>query len=92
MEQLRYLPPWHLPQLFSVLGFLPIPILLGRRYLPAMHRRGLYAAAFLMILGTFYFANWVESRAWIEWSTAFAIWAALELSAAPLQPTKPTAS
>jgi hypothetical protein len=81
--------PWHLPQLFSVLAFLPIPVLLGRRYLPAIHRRGLYAAC-LMILATFYFANWVESRAWIEWSTAFAIWAALELSAAPLQPTTPT--
>jgi hypothetical protein len=89
MEQLRYLMPWHLPQLFSVLAFLPIPVLLGRRYLPAIHRRGLYAAC-LMILATFYFANWVESRAWIEWSTAFAIWAALELSAAPLQPTTPT--
>ncbi|HEV2576573.1 MAG TPA: hypothetical protein VGU25_05125 [Acidobacteriaceae bacterium] len=85
LEQLRYLLPWHLPQLFSVLAFLPIPVLLGRRYLPAMHRRGLYATC-LMILGTFYFANWVESRAWIEWSTAFAIWAALELSTAPLQP------
>jgi hypothetical protein len=83
LEQFRYLLPWHWPQLFSVVAFLPIPVLLGRRYLPAIHRRGLYAAC-LMILATFYFANWVETRAWIEWSTAFAIWAALEVSAVPV--------
>ncbi len=88
LEQFRYLLPWHWPQLFSVVAFLPIPVLLARRYLPALHRRGLYAAC-LMILGTYYFANWVESRVWIEWSTAFAVWAALELSAAPLQPNTP---
>lgn len=86
IEQFRYLLPWHLPQFFSVVAFLPIPVLLARRYLPAIHRRGLYAAC-LLILAAYYFANWVETRAWIEWSTAFAIWAALELSAAPLQPT-----
>jgi hypothetical protein len=91
LEQLRYLLPWHLPQLFSVLAFLPIPVLLARRYLPAMHRRGLYAAC-LMILATYYFANWVETRAGIEWSTAFAIWAALELSAGPIQARTSAAS
>lgn len=85
LEQFRYLLPWHWPQLLSVVAFLPIPVLLARRYLPAIHRRGLYAAC-LMILATYYFANWVETRAWIEWSTAFAIWAALELNAALAQP------
>lgn len=87
MEQFRYLLPWHWPQLFSIVAFLPIPVLLARRYLPPIHRRGLYAAC-LLILGTFYFANWVETRAWIEWSTAFAIWASLELSTAPASPAK----
>lgn len=83
LEQFRYLLPWHWPQLFSIVAFLPIPVLLARRYLPAMHRRGVYTACLIM-LATFYFANWVETRAWLEWSTAFAIWAAIELSHKPL--------
>jgi hypothetical protein len=88
LEQFRYLLPWHWPQLFSIVAFLPIPVLLGRRYLPAMHRRGLYAAC-VIIVATFYFANWVETRAWLEWSTAFAVWAALELTASAIVPAKP---
>src|SRR6185312_1738070 len=77
-EQVRYLLPWHWPQLLSIVGFLPIPVLLSRRFLPPMHRRALYAAPALMI-STFYFAVWAETRAWLEWSTAFAIWASMIL-------------
>jgi hypothetical protein len=53
-----------------------------------MHRRGLYTAC-VIIVATFYYANWVETRAWLEWSTAFAVWAALELSAAAVLRAKP---
>jgi hypothetical protein len=88
LEQFRYLLPWHWPQLFSIVAFLPIPVLLGRRYLSPMHRRGLYTAC-VIIVATFYYANWVETRAWLEWSTAFAVWAALELNAARVIPAKP---
>lgn len=81
LGQFRYLVPWHLPQLFTLLGFLPIPLLLNRRFLPAIHQRGLIIAS-LLILATFAFAVWAETRAWAEWSTAFAIWAAMELTGA----------
>jgi len=80
LKQLRYLLPWHIPQLFSIVAFLPIPVFLARRYLAPMHRRGLIMALVIM-LATFYFANWAETRVWMEWSTAFAIWAAMELTA-----------
>lgn len=41
-----------------------------------------------MILATFYFANWVEMRARLEWTNAFGIWAALELSSDAARQTR----
>ncbi len=77
-DSVRYLLPWHLPQFFSIVGFLWIPVLMGRRYLSSQYRLALYAISGIMIF-TFYFAVWNESRVWLEWTTAFAIFAALEL-------------
>jgi hypothetical protein len=83
------LKPQHLPQLFSIVGFLWLPVWLGLKYLTAPERRALYAAS-AMILFTFFFATWNETRAWSEWSALFAILAAVQLersfaSPAPLR-------
>jgi hypothetical protein len=70
--------PWHLPQLFSIAGFLWLPVWLGVKYLTRSERMALYAAT-AMILFTFFFATWNETRAWSEWTILFAILAAVEL-------------
>ncbi len=70
--------PWHLPQLFSISGFLVLPVWFGKKYLTAVERRVLVAGTAL-ILATFYFSTWNETRAWLEWTTLFAILASAEL-------------
>lgn len=70
--------PWHWPQLLSIVGFLWIPVWLGRRYISPLQQRALFGASALMIL-TFFFATWNETRAWSEWSVLFAVLAAIEI-------------
>jgi len=70
--------PWHLPQLFSIVGFLWLPVWLGLKYLSNLERLALYGATATMV-ATFYFATWNETRAWSEWSVLFAILAAVQL-------------
>jgi len=70
--------PWHLPQLFSLAGFLWLPVWLGVKYLNRPERIALYAAT-AMIFFTFFFATWNETRAWSEWTVLFAILAAVQL-------------
>jgi thiol:disulfide interchange protein len=70
--------PWHLPQLFSIAGFLWLPVWLAVRYLSKLERLALYGAT-AMIVATFYFATWNETRAWSEWSVLFAILASVQL-------------
>lgn len=77
--------PWHWPQILSIAGFLWIPVWLGRRYLSPLQRRALYGASALMVL-TFFFATWNETRAWSEWTVLFAVLAAIELETAFTQP------
>jgi len=74
----RMAAPWHWPQVFSIVGFLWIPVWFGRRYLSPIQRRALYAAS-AMMLATFYFATWNETRVWLEWSVLFAVLATIEL-------------
>jgi len=74
----KFVAPWHIPQLLSIVGFLWIPVWLGRRYLSSQYRLALYAASALMAI-TFYYAILNETRAWIEWTALFAVLAALEL-------------
>lgn len=74
----RMAAPWHWPQLFSIVGFLWIPVLLARRYLTAQQRTTLYAASACMVI-SFFFATWNETRVWLEWSMLFAVLAAIEL-------------
>ena len=76
----RMAAPWHWPQLFSIVGFLWIPVWMARSHLSQTQRLALYAASAMMLL-TFWFATWNESRAWSEWSVLFAALAALELEA-----------
>ena len=76
----RMAAPWHWPQLFSIVGFLWIPVCLGRRFLSSTQRLALYGASALMLL-TFFFATWNETRVWSEWSVLFALRAATELEA-----------
>ena len=64
--------PWHLPQLFSIVGFFWLPVWLGIRHLTRTERLALYAAS-AMIFFTFSFATWNETRAWSEWTVLFAI-------------------
>ncbi len=70
--------PWHLPQVFSIAGFLWLPVWLGVKYLTQPERLALYAAT-AMIFFTFFFATWNETRAWSEWTVLFAILAAVQL-------------
>jgi hypothetical protein len=70
--------PWHLPQVFSIAGFLWLPVWLGVKYLTRPERLALFAAT-AMIVFTFFFATWNETRAWSEWSVLFAILAAVQL-------------
>jgi hypothetical protein len=49
--------PWHLPQVFSITGFLWLPIWLGSKYLTRSELLALYGAS-AMILLTFFFATW----------------------------------
>lgn len=77
--------PWHLPQLFSIAGFLWLPVWLGVKYLDRPQRLALYAAT-ASIFFTFFFATWNETRAWSEWSVLFAILAAVQLERAFASP------
>ncbi len=86
----RMAAPWHWPQLFSIVGFLWIPVILGRRYITSQQRLTLFAASGCMLV-TFFFATWNETRVWLEWSTLFAALAAVELQSALLSPA-PSAS
>jgi hypothetical protein len=70
--------PWHLPQLFSIAGFLWLPVWLGSRYLNRREHTALYVAT-AMVLLTFFFATWNETRAWSEWTVLFALLAAIEM-------------
>lgn len=81
--------PWHLPQLFSIAGFLWLPVWLGIKYLTRRERLALYAAT-TMIFFTFFFATWNETRAWSEWSVFFAILAAVQLERAFASPEQQT--
>jgi hypothetical protein len=68
--------PWHWPQMFSMVGFLWVPVWMARAWLSAEQRRALYAASVCMV-ATFFFATWNETRAWSEWSVLFAALAAV---------------
>jgi hypothetical protein len=70
--------PWHLPQVFSVVGFFWLPVWIGAASLNRRERNALYAAS-AMILLTFFFATWNETRAWSEWTVLFAVLAAVQL-------------
>jgi hypothetical protein len=73
--------PWHWPQVFSIVGFLWIPVILGRNALNGMQRVVLSMAS-LCMLASFFFATWNETRVWIEWSMLFAALASVELESA----------
>jgi hypothetical protein len=76
----RMAAPWHWPQVFSIVGFLWIPVFLGRRYLNGLQRVALYAASLCMV-ASFFFATWNETRVWIEWTMFFAALASIEIEA-----------
>jgi hypothetical protein len=74
----RMAAPWHWPQVFSIAGFLWLPVLMGRRSLNGLQRVILYGASLCMVL-TLFFATWNETRVWMEWSMLFAALAAVEI-------------
>jgi hypothetical protein len=78
--------PWHLPAVFSIVGFFWLPVWLGRKYLKPREQAALSVAT-AMILLTFFFATWNETRAWSEWSVLFAVLAALQLERSFAPPT-----
>lgn len=81
----RMLMPWHIPQVLSIVGFFWIPVWLAKRFLSDLQRRALYGATALMLYA-FYFANWMETRVWSEWSLLFAVLAAVEFERAFASP------
>ena len=72
--------PLHWPQMASALGFLLIPIFLGRAYLALPLRRFLYTMVPCLLV-TAWFGMWIESRITLEWSIPLAYLATLELVA-----------
>jgi hypothetical protein len=70
--------PLHWPQMASALGFLLIPVFLGRSYLPMPMRRFLYTMIPCLLV-TAWFGMWIESRITLEWSMPLAYLATLEL-------------
>lgn len=78
--------PWHWPQVFSIVGFLWIPVLMCRRALNGIQRTTLFLAS-LCMLASFFFATWNETRVWIEWSVLFAVLASIEIEAGFTQRT-----
>jgi hypothetical protein len=70
--------PWHWPQVFSIVGFLWIPVWFGVRYLPSKLQLVLYASTTAMLF-SFFFSTWNETRVWSEWTVVFAILASTEL-------------
>jgi hypothetical protein len=83
--------PWHWPQMFSVVGFLWVPVWMARRWLSVVQRRAMYAASVCMA-ATFFFATWNETRAWSEWSVLFAVLAAVCLERGLSAKAAPTAA
>jgi hypothetical protein len=84
----RMAAPWHWPQLFSIAGFLWIPVLLASRSLSPLQRRVLWSATACMTV-TFFFATWNETRVWLEWSMLFALLATVEMQAAFTKSAQP---
>jgi hypothetical protein len=70
--------PLHWPQMASVIGFLLIPVWLGRVYLPRMQRQFLWLMLPCLAV-TLAFGIWIESRIALEWSMPIALMAAGEI-------------
>lgn len=84
--------PLHIGQIGSALGFLLLPIFLGRRHLAQRARNFLYLSIPCLLV-TAYFGIWIETRITIEWTLPFALIAATEcvqvwksMSIAEIQP------
>ena len=70
--------PLHWPQMASALGFLLIPVLLGRARLPDRYRWFLYWMLPCLLV-TAWFGMLIESRIYLEWTMPIAYLASLEL-------------
>lgn len=71
--------PLHWPQMASALGFLLIPVWMGRAYLNDRQRLLLWLMLpCLAVTGAF--GMWIESRIALEWSMPIALMAAVELA------------
>ena len=81
--------PLHWPQMASALGFLLVPVFLGRAYLSAPQRRFLDTMVPCLLV-TAWFGMWIESRITLEWSMPLAYLATLEFISFMQQQTAPT--
>ena len=70
--------PLHWPQMASALGFLLVPIFLGRARLPIRFRWFLYWMLPCLLV-TAWFGMWIESRIFLEWSMPIAYLASIEI-------------
>ena len=70
--------PLHWPQMASALGFLLLPIWMGRSGLPHRHRIFLWTMLPCLCV-TVAYGIWVESRIAIEWSIPCALLATIEI-------------
>ena len=72
--------PLHWPQMASALGFLLLPVFMGRAHVPLRLRRFLYTMVPCLLV-TAWFGMWIESRITLEWSMPLAYIATLEFVA-----------
>jgi hypothetical protein len=83
--------PLNWPAFASVLGFLLVPVWLGRRYLSASMQWFLWATL-PGLAAMVWFGIWSESRVALEWTMPYALLAATECHAAFLRHTPPESS
>ncbi len=71
--------PLHWPQMASLLGFLLVPVWMGRRWLPPAYRLFLYMMLPCLAV-TAWFGIWIESRIALEWTIPLAYLATIEIA------------
>ncbi|MFT4111226.1 hypothetical protein [Silvibacterium sp.] len=71
--------PLYWPQIASMLGFLLLPVWMGRRHL-SQHSRTFLLWSLPCFAVTAFYGLWIESRVAIEWTIPFALLAAEELN------------
>jgi hypothetical protein len=81
-----FISPFHWPTLASSVGFLLIPVWLGRKHLNDTERRFLWFSIPCFLVSV-YFGILIETRVFVEWTIPFALLASAEATRALLPHT-----